>query len=286
MSSHNNIREESMKAIIAEYKHAPSKKEKGQVIQNWAGYLGMSKSKIYRNKTEYLGGSDINKRADNGKARVNKPEIFKRDLMRIAGFLKTTGGTTDESIKVLYDKGLLDKKYALTTITRHLRNQKLNLRSYKAEKANSVRLVSPYSNYCMMVDATVGNIYHIRNKNKTKLEFHDSITSDTTHKEDRMRKQGLEKVWVYYMVDHFSRLYDLIAFSGAHLGENSHHWYRALCQFFRKYGIPKYIYADKGWFNPLKLDSLFLILLDISPHIFEVSPILKLNVASSYYKDG
>ncbi len=40
------------------------------------------------------------------------------------------------------------------------------------------------------------------------------------------------------------------------------------------------------WFNPLKLDSLFLILLDISPHIFEVSPILKLNVASSYYKDG
>ncbi len=38
--------------------------------------------------------------------------------------------------------------------------------------------------------------------------------------------------------------------------------------------------------NPLKLDSLFLILLDISPHIFEVSPILKLNVASSYYKDG
>ncbi len=41
-----------------------------------------------------------------------------------------------------------------------------------------------------------------------------------------------------------------------------------------------------GWFNPLKLDSLFLILLDISPHIFEVSPILKLNVASSYYKDG
>ncbi len=42
----------------------------------------------------------------------------------------------------------------------------------------------------------------------------------------------------------------------------------------------------RDWFNPLKLDSLFLILLDISPHIFEVSPILKLNVASSYYKDG
>ncbi len=44
--------------------------------------------------------------------------------------------------------------------------------------------------------------------------------------------------------------------------------------------------APTLWFNPLKLDSLFLILLDISPHIFEVSPILKLNVASSYYKDG
>ena len=252
MSSKNNIREESIKAMIEEYEKAQSKKEKGQIIHNWSGMLGVSKSQLYRKKNEYLGGSQLNQRTDHGVARVNTPEIFRRDLMRIAGFLKTTGGTTEESIKILCNKGLLDKQYALTTITRHLRDNKLNLKSYRAKKANSVRLVSPYPNYCWMVDATVGNIYYIKNKNR--LEFHDSITNDTSHKEDRIRKEGLEKVWVYFMVDHFSGMYDLIAFSGAHLGENAHHWYRALSYFLMKYGLPKYIYSDKG--SGLKSDMI------------------------------
>ena len=40
------------------------------------------------------------------------------------------------------------------------------------------------------------------------------------------------------------------------------------------------------WSNPQKLDSHFLIFLNIVPRIFGESSILGLNVASSYYKDG
>ena len=244
MSSAVNITDDMMKAIITEYDAAQGRTNKKDVIHNWAALIGIHPSNIHRKRNNYLKGKDIKKRADHGIPRVTSPEIFQRDLIRIAGLLKQTGSTTDEVIKTLYNKGMLEKRYAPSTICRHLRDQKLNLKNYKKETANSIKLVSPYPNYNWMIDATVGNIYHIRNT--SKLEFHDGITRDTTHKEDRIRKEGLEKVWVYFMVDHFSRLYDLIAFSGAHLGENAHHWYRALCHFFRKWGIPQYIYADKG----------------------------------------
>ena len=199
---------------------------------------------MHRKKNKYIKGGNLKKRADHGVPRVTETDIFNRDLIRIAGLLKTTGSTTQECIKILHNKGVITQLYAPTTICRHLRERNLNLKSYKKSKANSIKLVSPYANYNWMVDATVGNIYNI--KNKRKLEFNDSINCDTTHKEDRIRKQGLEKVWVYFMVDHFSGMYDLIAFSGAHLGENAAHWYRALCYFFRKCGIPENIYADKG----------------------------------------
>jgi transposase InsO family protein len=247
-------------SIMRRWQDLPHR-EKKKYLEAEGKKWGMSYHAIYRRIREFnTHGFYTPKRVDAGKVRVADQDTFQRDLLAIVGAqqqTKTKGGgalSTVQTLEVLSgDFGVLSQKYSASTINRHMRKLGLTLKNFDAPVA-AVELIAKYPNHVWAIDATVAAQFYLREKGK--ILYDPELSRDTMHRDDRIRKLGLKKIWIYCIIDWFSNQSYIQAFADYHLGENSGDWFSTIkAGMLPKnnnilQGIPEIFYSDKG--NPYK----------------------------------
>lgn len=155
------------------------------------------------------------------------------------------------AIKIAYSMGKIKHEYALQTVRRRMKELGLNYITFFRDLA-ALKLKASHSNHVWLIDATmIQSIYLNRSGN---LIYDPSLATDKNHAEDRIRQRDLRKVWLYFIVDKYSKLFIVRIYAGEKLGENPEHWVETLkfaMQQKEDYrnpfkGIPVNIYADGG----------------------------------------
>jgi len=250
------ISEQLLSAAYSELNNLPCKGERKAFVQKYTSLLGISDDRLYREFRKIKKGLKNNVRSDKGKLRVCEESTAKQDMLVLAGMKyqtavgrKTGGLATETLIDIAYDSGFIKQKYSRSTADRLMSRYKINTQSYQKEVA-AVSLIAECSNHVWFVDATPADQYFLGKSNKI---IHDkSFFKDTSHADDRLRKYGFQKIWIYASVDLYSKAYNLMAFAGEHLGENTLHW-TMFCKYAMQNnkknlfcGIPRIIYSDRG----------------------------------------
>ena len=218
----------------------------------------MSIDSLYRRIREVKNNEPITfKRADAGKPRIVSEEQLKADLLAIAGaqqLTKTDKGaplSTEQTYEILRNSGLVKGDYTISTINRYKRKLGLTTKNFSHEGA-AIELIAKKSNHVMIIDATVASQFYL--KEDGDILRNTNLHDDLSHRDDRIRKMGLKKIWLYCVVDMFSNQFFVKAFADYHLGENSQDWFETVSEAMLPkkdnpmQGIPEIIYSDKG--NP------------------------------------
>lgn len=232
-------------------------REKRKLLARYADMHNLSVATLYR-RIEALDISPVAKqrRADYGQPRITEKETLENDMRVIAGIMRESSKDGDGeflaaeiALDLAVSEQLISREYNVHTVNRWLARMGLNRRGFQTEK-KAVKLVGEYSNHIWEVDATVSNLYYLSTTGK--VIRNDSLARDKSHADDRIRKLGLKKIWLYVAVDLFSRAWWCRGFADEHLGENSADYF----EFFREcflpkagipmHGLPRVIYSDPG----------------------------------------
>lgn len=226
-------------------------------LQKKARMHNMSVDSLYRRIREYKTHEPVRfKRKDAGKPRVTSKEQLEQDLLKLVGAqqrTKTQKGpvlSTEITYNILKQEGSIKNNYSITTLNRYKRKLGLTNKEFEHSGA-AVKLRAKKSNHVFVIDATVAQQFYLRDN---KVIRDNTLHIDVSHREDRIRKQGLKKIWIYVVVDMYSSLFFAKAFADYRLGENSDDWYETLYEAFLPkkdnpmQGIPELIFSDQG--NP------------------------------------
>jgi hypothetical protein len=160
---------------------------------------------------------------------------------------------TDRALEMAEDMGLIPKgRYTRSTMDRLLAKYELNYRAAGYEPM-AQRLTARYPGHIWLVDATTMDQYYMR-LDESVIRY-DSPRGDQ-HLDDYLGKKGLVKIWVYYVVDMYSKAflpYPVIPLkknaASKNGGENADDWLDALTfSFLPKRGLVPYL---DGYGHPL-----------------------------------
>lgn len=231
--------------------------EKRKLLARYADMHGLSVATLYR-RIEDLDVSPVAKqrRADYGKPRITEKEKLEQDMRVIAGIMRAPSKDGDGeflaaeiALDLAVSENLISREYNVHTVNRWLARMGMNRRGFQTQK-KAVKLTGEYSNHIWEVDATVSNLYYLSTTGK--VIRNDSLARDKSHADDRIRKLGLKKIWLYVVVDLYSRAWWCRGFADEKLGENSADYF----EFFREcflpkqgipmHGLPRVLYSDPG----------------------------------------
>ncbi len=246
MAKGKRYNEELLVEFVRRYKSAPKKKERGTALRWFIDQTGCSWSTANSVIRKMLRGdraADIARARQKRKSRKNDIERAheRRDALIIHGIKSRPGAgkkwiPTDRALEMAEDMGLIPRgKYTRSTMDRLLKRLELNHQSAGIEPM-AHRLTGQYPGHVFLVDATTMDQYYMR-LDMTVVR-HDAPRGDQ-HLDDYLRKNELVKIWVYYLVDLFSRAflpYPVIperkSLDSKNGGENADDWTEALSFFF------------------------------------------------------
>lgn len=258
---------------------AGSRAERASILREFADLCGISLSSAYQ-KIGLLkrGHSPVELAAGRirRKTRKSKAELAleREHALSIAGLYQGHYGSTELLILVaermgLLPAGLYSNQAGLVRMNRILRREGLNRKSTGLRSA-AWHLTANHPGHVFMVDATPLNHYYLRLDGRI-VPF--DLPRGDTHAADILAEKRLYKIWVYYLVDVYSRSYLVRAFApeptsdGARMGgENAQDWltFLKLCLLPKRdlpsplknrkaplldcpiEGVPEILYADRG----------------------------------------
>ncbi|MBN2157889.1 MAG: DDE-type integrase/transposase/recombinase [Spirochaetes bacterium] len=245
--------EELLVEYLRRYKTAAGKAGRGNAIRWFMERTGASWSTANGVMKKLLRGervADIARARQARKKRKNDLERAreKRDALVIHGIKSRPGKDkkwipTDRALEIAGEMGLVPYgKYTRSTMDRILDRLGLNFRSAGIEPM-AHRITAEYPGQVYLVDATTMDQYYM--SLDMTVERYDAPRGDQ-HLDDYLRKNELVKIWVYYLVDMYSKAF--LPFPVIPLkksadskngGENADDWLDALSFFFLpKRGLP------------------------------------------------
>lgn len=254
------------------WKNATSRFEKKNVVLTFAEQFGVSKETIYDRFREiengvsrtivagYSGVAQVRKSQD--QLEEEKAHMLTIALIKRGGKVgrQGYGVSTELALTAAENEGLIPRgKYTRSTADRLLNQLGISTRLVDTPSV-ATELISPYPNHCWIVDATVKNHYFLNIK-KNRIDFRSDIKYDYSHGMDILEEHSLKRIWDYFLVDNFSKLYVKMTFApdpktiGAkHGGENTADWITFLTWAIMikddlripVHGIPKLIFCDEG----------------------------------------
>lgn len=247
---------EILRHIRAACESAPHR-EKRKVIERYAEMHGVSAATLYR-RIDQLNTAPVarQRRADYGKPRITEKSTLEKDMQVIAGIMRAPSRDGDgeflaaeTALELAVSEELISREYNVHTVNRWLARMGMNRRGFQTEK-KAVKLTAEHSNHVWLVDATVSRLYYLSTTGKIVRDA--SIARDRSHADDRIKRLGLKKIWLYVIVDLYSRAWWCRGFADIHLGENSADYF----EFFREcflpkvgvpmHGLPRVLYSDPG----------------------------------------
>lgn len=245
------------KELVADFvnrmNRAQSKRERGARMRDFRELTGLSKSTAYnilKKANEGVPYAEITAGKQQRKPRKSEfeREQEKRDALTISAIKMLPGEhakaiPTELAIPMAENRGLIPVgKYDRCRMDRLLKLHQVNARSVRLTKAGRP-ITAQYPGHVFVVDATPIDHYYLTLDMRVKP--YDAPQGDK-HLDDLLAREGLYKIWVYYLVDMASKAFLLRPFAGLpknpnsrNLGENSDDWIEFLrwC-FLPKYGTP------------------------------------------------
>ncbi|MCB1172169.1 MAG: DDE-type integrase/transposase/recombinase [Leptospiraceae bacterium] len=228
---------------------------------------GLCVQTVYRKFQALKNGRDasrVSKSGGRGEQKITEQE--RHICMQIAAVKEATAVgknsyvlSTERAIEIAFKEGLIDQLYSRTWVERRFKKMGISHKSFNMPGA-SVRLAASHANQVWLADATPLNKYYL-NKKGVVVEKRGLVALKDKHLDDALRRDGLQKIWVYYVVDMFSHVYYMRAFAPVALtegakngGENSIDWRAFFIECFLEkeddripfHGLPGIIYSDKG----------------------------------------
>jgi hypothetical protein len=218
---------------------AQSKKDKGEVIAWFMDRTGVSRGTVYRIIEKLQRKESITNIAavkQNRKSRKSDIELAqeKRDMLTLSA-IKCQQGIdkkkipTERAIAIAESMGYWKKgKYARTKADRLLEKYKINGRHIKNQPF-ARQLKADYPGHVFVVDATPIDHYYLTLDRKVEPYY---APPGDKHLDDVLSQKNLSKIWVYYLVDMYSKAFISMPFAslpkGANskkAGENADDWY-------------------------------------------------------------
>ncbi|EMK22406.1 DDE-type integrase/transposase/recombinase [Leptospira kirschneri] len=251
------------------WRDAPSKHAKGEMMRKASSTFGLSEDAIRRRFEKYKTGSDLSivsgEKKGKRKSNLNPERMDLREneakIIAEIVYSNLSGKnpiplSMEIAIRKARNSGQIHLPWTISTANRWL--NRLGLGRHEMRTAEASRTwKEPYSNSTHMVDASVANRYYLNPRGKIERR----AFLDDKDEETAMFKDGLIKVWIYVLVDVYSKAFFMRAYGGKpltpgakHRGENSVDY----LDFFKRAwlpkddrripfeGIPEFLYCDEG----------------------------------------
>ncbi|RHX89878.1 DDE-type integrase/transposase/recombinase [Leptospira stimsonii] len=251
------------------WRDAPSKHAKGEMMRKASSTFGLSEDAIRRRFEKYKTGLELSivagERKSKRKSNLNPERIDLREseakIIAEIVYSNLSGKnpipiSMELALRRARNSGQINLPWTISTANRWLNRLGLGRHEMRTAEASKMWR-EPYSNSTHMVDASVASRYYLNPRGRIEQHwFLDDKDEETT-----MLKNNLIKVWIYALVDVYSKAFFLRAYGGKaltpgakHRGENTTDY----LDFFKRAwlpkedrrnpfeGIPEYIYSDKG----------------------------------------
>ena len=222
-------------------------KERGDIIESYCNTFGVSRQTAYKDMGKLLKGEKLSTVSGLSNKKKSVVDIEKKNkrieqaliIARIKSAVdigkKGKPASTEDAINAAIKKGEISSEDALSRSTLDRAMDSIGVSSKKLNaKRYSARLVAEYSNHCWVADATPISHYFFSFK-KGDLVFDKTVDIRSYHIESVLEKKELAKIWVYRVVDLYSKQYFQKVFApkgrtkGAKYGgENSMDWLETL----------------------------------------------------------
>jgi hypothetical protein len=248
---------------VDRYRQTP-RAERGCVMDEMCGIFGLSRGAMYKRVSTVLSSGEVSvfdiaagrqKRSMTDRQKNDRDRRFqvskKIAAIKVAGAQGKHGYpvSTEMAMHIAVNEEYLtpDELPAdRSTMDRWLQEFGFTFRDFKKEKS-AVSFVALYPNEVWLVDATPLNRYFMDVKGTVKAQY---IIPGDTHLEEILAREGLSKIWVYYVVDMFSKAFYLRAYASK--GENTHGYMDVLTRAmlpkdgYIMEGVPEILYSDMG----------------------------------------
>jgi hypothetical protein len=260
---------------------ASTRNEKREVIQWFMDHTGASYGTAYRVLEKLDAGipyADIAAARQARKPRKNDIDLAKgfRHTKIIAAIKQIPGEDrlkwipTEHALRIAVHMGLVPEGvYTRSTLDRLLAKYHLNRRSAQKQKI-AHELTAKYPTRVFVVDATPMDQYYLSLDGR--VHRYDAPEGDK-HLDDILARERLSKIWVYYLVDMYSKAFLPMPFASIPIGEgarnpgeNAEDWLTFLkfCFLSKRdmmsplegrrapladcpiEGVPEILYSDKG----------------------------------------
>ncbi|WP_426486823.1 transposase [Leptospira interrogans] len=251
------------------WKEAPSKFSKGEMMRKAASAFGLSEDAIRRRFEKYNIGSELavvtGEKKGKRKSNLNSERMDLRETeAKIIAEIVYSNLSGKEpkpismklALRRARNSGQIQLPWTESTANRWL--NRLGLGRHEMRSPEAARhWKEPYSNATHMVDASVASRYYLNPRGKIEQRWF----LDDKDEETAMLKDNLIKVWVYALVDVFSKVFFVWAYGGKaitpgakHRGENATDY----LDFFKRAWLPKsdrrnpfegnseFVYSDEG----------------------------------------
>jgi len=232
---------------------------RGVLVERFANLTGYDKATIYGKIKKAKLGIPVAQAAGKKKNRAPKEtpeqrEIRRKETIIVAGlkFAEAESAKynprTEEAVRKAKALNQITLDVSESTWNRWMTEFGLSLKERRRPWA--VRsLTASYPMHVMMADASPMNHYYMKLNKEVKPV--DVIPGDTHH-EEKMLNAGLYKIWVYYLVDMYSKAFIAIPFApepkgkDARMGgENFEDWLTAMMfAMLPKHNLPKLHTSD------------------------------------------
>lgn len=203
-------------------------KDRGSAARWFMELTGASRGSAYRVREKLLSGSSIPELAEAKQRRKPRTNDIaaakkKRDMFLIAAVKNLPGGkrrkiSTERAIAMARSMGYLDGGYSRGTVDRFLKENGINA-AHASARPMAHRLTADYPFHVIAVDATPIDHYYLR-LDRTVAGRLD-IPSGDKHLDDILRREELSKIWVYYMVDMYTKAFLVLPFASLPKGRDS-----------------------------------------------------------------
>ena len=207
---------------------AESKREKGEAVQWFIDKTGVSKGTVYKirekiQRKEPLANIASAKQTRKGRKNDLQLQQEKRDMLIISGFKSPQGPDkkkvpTKRALRMAELMGYIPEgKYERSNADRLLQKHRINGHHMK-DRPFAHELRADYPFHVVAVDATPIDHYYLTLD--MKVVRHDAPLGDK-HLDDVLASKQLMKIWVYYMVDMYSKAFLVMPFASRPKGIDS-----------------------------------------------------------------
>lgn len=258
--------------------------ERGDVVRRYCEFFGVSRTTCHADFNRLSKGDRL-KEVVNRKPKtknISKSSKTAEIAMIVA---KIKAGTivgqngvalsTEDALYAAIKSGMISQEDAKhrATIDKQLHKMGVSAKKLKVKRI-STELIADYPNYCWIADATPIRHYYFNLKDED-LTYDPKLEQKSSHIEQVLERYSLAKIWVYRVVDMYSKSYFQMAYSpkpkgkAKHGGENSSDWLDMLIKAMLEKeriptnGVPKLLMTDRTCGIHANISKNFLLRLGI-----------------------